>query len=119
MSDASTYLRDAIVDEFLRAPATPYLALFDGPLPADELAVSGYARQPLTMGAPTDGLTTNSDDALFGPLGSSGTVTHAAILDAVSGGNYLTQIVPLADAVAWTAGQYIPVDVGDLTVLVQ
>lgn len=124
MSDFSNYAEGKIYDHAMgRAawtmPGTVYLALFTAVTDAEagtgtEVAVSGYARQPLTMGAATDGAGSNSVAALFGPLSGSGTATHAAIFDAASGGNPITVIKALAAPKTWAAGDSIQFAVGDV-----
>jgi hypothetical protein len=51
----------------------------------------GYARQSVAFGAPSNGATDNTAIETFGPNTTTnwGTITHAALLDASSGGNFL------------------------------
>ena len=77
-------------------PTTWYLALFTA-APSDtgggtEVGAGvGYARQSITFSAASGGATANTNTLTFGPCTTSnwGTVTHAAIFDASSGGNML------------------------------
>lgn len=74
------------------SPVTVYAALFtDATTDAGggtEVATGSYARQALTFAAPSGGSSTTSGDTTF-PTATAdwGTVTHAAIYDAVTGGN--------------------------------
>lgn len=124
MSDLSNYAENALVNHLLRntaltPPTTVYLALFTAVADpeagtATEVGATGYARQPVTFDAPTDGATANAADVEFGPLDGSGTVTHAALMDAASDGNALTAIKALAAPKAWTAGDTIVFAAGDV-----
>lgn len=122
MSDMSTFLRNALFDHVLRntaytSPTTVYLALYSDA--TTELTAGGYARQATAFGAPTDGVGANSAVETFGPLSGTGTATHSAIFDAVSGGNRLTAIKALAASKAWTAGDSIQFGIGEVDALFQ
>jgi hypothetical protein len=95
----SDYLENAILNAVLRntsytSPSQVYIALFTSD-PTDagtgtEVTGGGYARQPITFNAPSNGLVTNSADILFPVATASwGTVTHIGIYDASTGGNLL------------------------------
>jgi hypothetical protein len=99
------FLEDAILNEVLRGinytpPTTVYVALFTSPTTKDgggsEVSGGGYARQPVTFGAPGPGVdgrkVSNSAEILF-PQATApwGTITHVAIFDAATGGNMLYQ----------------------------
>lgn len=81
------------------APANVYLALFlsnptETGTAGTEADYTGYVRQKLEMGTPTQSgntvKSTNSAQITFPtPTGNVGTVTHAAICDAQNGGNVL------------------------------
>jgi hypothetical protein len=95
----TTYSRNVIIDRFLRnqsftPPATVYLALYTS---ATDISGGGtestggsYARQALELDAATGGETSNTNLETFSSMPAS-TVTHAAILDASSGGNMMVQ----------------------------
>lgn len=117
MADASTYLRNAIVDEFLRAPATVFLALFVDA--TTELAVTGYARKAVTFDAPVNGFTDNTGALVFGPLSDGGEVTHAALFDAVSGGNQLTVVKELDEPVPFLDTSILTVPIANIDVQVE
>jgi hypothetical protein len=99
MSEMSNYLENALVNAVLRntsytSPTTVYLALYtDDPTDADagtEVSGSAYARQAITFGAPSNGVSTNSAAIEFPQAtGSWGTVTHVGIRDASTAGNLL------------------------------
>lgn len=99
MSAATDYLEDALLNHILRnvaytSPTTVYAALFTTATTeaggGTEVAGGGYARQAVTFAVPTGGSTSNSAPVTFGPATAAwGTVTHFAIMDAVSGGNML------------------------------
>lgn len=99
MAQMTNYLENEIYDHVLRgaaypSPATIYLALFTA-APGEagggtEVSAGGYARQAITMGAPSDGAGSNTAPIVFGPASASwGTVTHFAVMDNSSGGNML------------------------------
>lgn len=99
MGALSNYLEAALLNAVLRnipytSPATVYLALYKSdPTDADtgtEVSGGGYARQPVTFTAPSNGQVSNSADVIF-PVATAdwGTVTHVGIRDAATGGNLL------------------------------
>lgn len=115
MSALSDYLENKLVDHLLRgqaytAPATVYVALLTA-APSDggggtEVSAGGYARVAVasslanwagTQGAGTTvassgagGQTSNNAAVTFGaPSANWGSVTHAALYDASTGGNLL------------------------------
>lgn len=99
MAEMSNYLENALVNATLRntsytSPASVYLALYTSdPTDADsgtEVSGTSYARQAITFGAPSNGVTTNSAAIEFPQAsGSWGTVTHVGIRDASTAGNLL------------------------------
>ncbi|HRE87630.1 MAG TPA: hypothetical protein PK095_00700 [Myxococcota bacterium] len=121
MSAMTNFLENAIANHVLRntpytSPTTVYLGLFTA-APGEagggtEVSASGYARQPLTFGAPTDGVVENSGTLTFGPAGASwGTITHTAIFDDSTGGNMLLygalatpKVVDTGDSLSFAAG---------------
>jgi hypothetical protein len=99
MSAMSNYLENALVNATLRAttytaPATVYISLWTSdPTDANtgtEVSGGSYARQAATMGAPSNGVTTNSADIVF-PTATAGwgTVGWVGINDASTSGNLL------------------------------
>lgn len=99
MAEMSNYLESALINATLRntsytSPATVYLALYTtDPTDADtgtELSGNGYARQAITFGAPSNGVSTNSAAIDFPQAtGSWGTVAYIGIRDASTAGNLL------------------------------
>ena len=99
MAEMSNYLENALINATLRntsytTPSTVYLALYTSdPTDADlgtEVSGTSYARQSITFGAPSNGVTTNSSAIEFPQAGGSwGTVTHVGIRDDSTSGNLL------------------------------
>lgn len=75
-------------------PTAWFLALYTA-APSDsgggtEVSGSGYARQAMTFGAASSGVTSNTSTHTFTASGGSfGTITHFGILDASTSGNLL------------------------------
>lgn len=75
-----------------------------------EVTGGSYARQPVTFGAPVDGVGSNSAAVTFpAPTAAWGTVTHFALFDAVSAGNPISAVVPLSAARVINNGDAAPV----------
>jgi hypothetical protein len=99
MAELSNYLENALINVTLRAtaytaPTTVYLALYTtDPTDADtgtECSGTSYARQSITFGAPSNGVSTNSAAIEFPQAGGAwGTITHIGIRDALTTGNLL------------------------------
>lgn len=99
MSDMSTYLKNALVNHTVRnsaytSPTTVYVALFTSATDDDgggtEVSAGGYSRKVATFHEPSNGSTDNPSDIVFGPATADwGTITHAALYDAATGGNML------------------------------
>jgi hypothetical protein len=125
MAEMSNYLENALINGTLRAtsytaPTTIYLALYTtDPTDADtgtEVSGTSYARQTITMGAPSNGVSTNSAAIEFPAAGGSwGTVTHIGIRDALTTGNLLYH-TPLDASKTIATGDIFRVSVGNLSV---
>ena len=99
MAEMSNYLENALINGTLRgttytAPTTTFLALYTSdPTDADtgtEVSGGSYARQSITMGAPSNGASTNSTAIEYPQCTADwGTVAFVGIRDAVTGGNLL------------------------------
>jgi hypothetical protein len=99
MAEMSNYLENALINATLRntsytSPATVYVGLYTSdPTDADtgtEVTGGSYARQSVTFGAPSNGVSTNSAAIEFPQATATwGTVGWIGIEDAVSGGNLL------------------------------
>jgi len=124
MSDLSNYLENALINHVLRnttltSPTTVFLGLFTAVTDAEagtgtEVSVTGYARQPVVFDAPSNGATQNTAVEDFGPLIGAGTVTHAALFDAVSGGNAISALKALASSRVFASGDTIRFAAGDI-----
>lgn len=117
------YLEDKLRDHVLRAtaypsPATVYLALFTSATSdagaGTEVAGGSYARQAVTFaaGAAGTGAADNSGAVSFSNMPAA-TVTHAALFDAVSGGNMLMH-APLTSPKTTNAGDTLTFAIGDV-----
>jgi hypothetical protein len=127
MAEFSNYLEDALINAVLRntsytSPATVYVSLYTtDPTDADsgtEVSTSGtgYARQAVTFGAPSNGVTTNSADVTFPTATASwGTVTHIGINDASTSGNLLFHTI-LDTAKTIDSGDIFKITTGNLSV---
>lgn len=126
--DLSNYAEGKLYDHLtgraaFTMPPGFFLALFTAVTDSEagtgtEVAVAGYARQSCAMGPSTPATDTpGSNTALltFGPLSGTGTATHGGVFDAVTGGNPLTAIKPLAVAKPWGVGDSIVFNPGDAT----
>jgi hypothetical protein len=106
MSAASNYLENAVLNHVLTAsaytqPGTRYLALFTnvstnaaanleaGTL-TDEVSGGSYARQTVTFAAASSGTSSTNATVTFPTAtGNFGTITHVAVMDALTAGNVL------------------------------
>jgi len=129
MSDITDYLEEELLDHVFRnssysSPATVYLALFTTAT-ADagtgtEVSGGSYARQSITFGATADVSgamqIANSSDITF-PVATAnwGTITHAAIYDALSAGNMLVHTALSVSRTVNTSDQ-VKFEAGDLKV---
>jgi len=121
----SNYLENALITATLRntaytSPTTVYLALYTSdPTDADagtEVAGNGYARQSITFGAPSNGVSTNSAAIEFPQAtGSWGTVAYVGIRDASTAGNLLYH-TPLDASKTIATGDVFRVAIGSLSV---
>lgn len=125
MAEFSNYLENALINATLRntaytSPTTVYLALYTtDPTDADtgtEVSGAAYARQSITFGAPTDGVSTNSAAIEFPQAGGSwGTVAYIGIRDASTAGNLLYHS-PLTASKTIATGDVFRVAAGSLSV---
>jgi len=125
MAEFSNFLENALINATLRAttytsPATVYVSLYTtDPTDADtgtEVSGGSYARTAVTMGAPSNGVSTNSADVTFPTAtGSWGTVTHIGIHDASTSGNLLFH-TPLDTAKTIDSGDIFKIETGNLSV---
>ena len=125
MAEMSNYLEDALINATLRntaytSPATVYLALYTSdPTDADtgtECSGGSYARQSVTFGAPSNGVSTNSATVEFPQATTSwGTITHIGIRDASTSGNLLYH-TPLDSSKVIDTGDIFRITSGSLSV---
>ena len=125
MAEMSNYLENALINVTLRAtsytaPTTVYLALYTtDPTDADtgtECSGTAYARQSITFGAPSNGVSTNSAVIDFPQAGGAwGTITHIGIRDALTAGNLLYH-TPLDTSKTIATGDVFRVASGSLSV---
>jgi len=125
MAEMSNFLETALINATLRntaytSPAVVYLGLYTSdPTDADsgtEVTGNAYARQAITFGAPSNGVTTNTAAIEFPQAtGSWGTVTHIGIEDALTGGNLLYH-TPLDASKVIATGDVFRIAIGSLSV---
>lgn len=125
MAEMSNYLENALVNATLRntsytSPTTVYLALYTSdPTDADsgtEVSGGSYARQSITFGSPSNGVTTNSAAIEFPQAtGSWGTITHVGIRDNLTTGNLLYH-TPLDVSKTIASGDIFKIAIGSLSV---
>jgi hypothetical protein len=99
MAAMSNYLENALINATLRnttytSPTTVYVGLFlTDPTDAGsgtEVSGGSYAREAMTFGAPSNGVSVNSAAVEFDQAtGNWGTITYFAIFDALTSGNML------------------------------
>lgn len=119
----SDYLEDIAQNHLLRAQAfTPptqlYLALFTSATSdaggGTEAVGGSYVRQPFSLDAASGGSASNAASIQFVNMPAA-TFTHAAVIDAVSGGNFLLHGA-LSSPRTVGAGQSVLLSAGDVTV---
>ena len=125
MAEFSNYLENALINAVLRntsytSPTTVYVSLYTSdPTDADsgtEVSGGSYARTAVTMGAPSNGVSTNSADVTFPTATASwGTVTHIGIHDASTAGNLLFH-TPLDTSKTIDSGDIFKITTGNLSV---
>jgi hypothetical protein len=125
MAEMSNYLENALINATLRntsytSPSVVYLGLYTSdPTDADtgtEVSGGSYARQAITFGAPSNGVTTNTAAIEFPQAtGSWGTVGWIGIGDAITGGNLLYHS-PLDASKTIASGDIFKIAIGSLSV---
>jgi hypothetical protein len=125
MAEMSTYLEDALINATLRntsytSPSVVYLGLYTSdPTDADtgtEVSGGSYARQAITFGAPSNGVTTNTAAIEFPQATATwGTVGWIGIEDALTGGNLLYHS-PLDASKTIASGDIFKIAIGSLSV---
>jgi hypothetical protein len=125
MAEMSNYLENALINATLRntsytSPTTVYVGLYTSdPTDADtgtEVSGGSYARQAVTFGAPSNGVSTNSAAIEFPQAtGSWGTVGWIGIEDSLTGGNLLYHTA-LDASKTIDSGDIFKIAVGSLSV---
>ena len=125
MAEMSNYLENALINATLRntsytSPAVVYMGLYTSdPTDANtvtEVSGGSYARVAVTMGAPSNGVSTNSAAIEFPQAGGSwGTVGWIGILDASTSGNLLYHS-PLDVSKTISSGDIFKIAIGSLSV---
>lgn len=125
MAEMSTYLENALINATLRntsytSPSTVYVGLYTSdPTDANtgtEVSGGSYARVAVTMGSPSDGVSTNSAAVEFPQAsGSWGTVGWIGILDASTSGNLLYHTA-LDVSKTISSGDIFKIAIGSLSV---
>ena len=125
MAQMSNYLEDALINATLRntsytSPSTVYVALYTtDPTDADtgtEVSGGSYARQAVTFGAPSNGVSVNSGAVTFPTAtGSWGTVAYIGIRDASTSGNLLYH-APLTASKTIGTGDIFTISTSNLSV---
>jgi hypothetical protein len=125
MAEMSNYLENALINATLRntsytSPAAVYVGLYTSdPTDANtgtEVSGGSYTRTAVTMGSPTDGVSTNTAAVEFPQAsGSWGTVGWIGILDATSSGNLLYHTA-LDTSKTISSGDIFKIAIGGLSV---
>lgn len=125
MAEMSNYLENALINATLRntsytSPSTVYLGLFTSdPTDANtgtEVSGGSYARQSITFGAPSNGVSTNSAAIEFPQAtGSWGTVGWIGIMDSLTTGNLLYHTA-LDSSKTIASGDIFKIAIGSLSV---
>jgi len=125
MAEMSNYLENALINATLRntsytSPSVVYLGLYTSdPTDADtgtEVTGGSYARQSITFGAPSNGVTSNTAAIEFPQATANwGTVGWIGIKDALTSGNLLYHS-PLDASKTIQNGDIFKVAIGSLSV---
>ena len=125
MAEFSNYLENALINATLRnttytSPAAVYVGLYTSdPTDANtgtEVSGGSYTRTAVTMGAPSNGVSTNTAAVEFPQAsGSWGTVGWIGILDASSSGNLLYHTA-LDTSKTISSGDIFKIAIGGLSV---
>ena len=128
MAEFSDFLENKIIDHLLRnqaytPPATVYVALFTTATNdaggGTEVSGGAYARQAVTLSAASGGASSNSAAITFPQATADwGTVTHLALMDALTLGNMLMHTI-LDASKTINNGDTFKINVGDLDITVE
>ena len=125
MAEMSNFLENALINATLRntsytSPSVVYLGLYTSdPTDANtgtEVSGGSYARQAITFGAPSNGVTTNTAAIEFPQAtGSWGTVGWIGIMDSLTTGNLLYHTA-LDASKTIASGDIFKIAIGSLSV---
>ena len=128
MAELSTYMENRVVN-FMRnvaitGQAAVYVALFtqddgleEGTI-TSEVSGGSYARELAGLSASSDGVSANASDVTFTTATANwGTITHVALIDAISGGNVIMHNALDVSKVV-VNGDTFKINTGDLTVTI-
>jgi hypothetical protein len=125
MAEMSNFLENALINATLRntsytSPAAVYVGLYTSdPTDANtgtEVSGGSYTRTAVTMGAPSNGVSTNTAAVEFPQAsGTWGTVGWIGILDATSSGNLLYHTA-LDTSKTISSGDIFKIAIGGLSV---
>lgn len=125
MAEMSNWLENALINATLRnttftSPAAVYIGLYTSdPTDANtgtEVSGGSYTRTAVTMGAPSNGVSTNTAAVEFPQAsGTWGTVGWIGILDATSSGNLLYHTA-LDTSKTISSGDIFKIAIGGLSV---
>ena len=125
MAEMSNFLENALINATLRntsytSPAAVYIGLYTSdPTDANtgtEVSGGSYTRTAVTMGAPSNGVSTNTAAVEFPQAsGTWGTVGWIGILDATSSGNLLYHTA-LDTSKTISSGDIFKIAIGGLSV---
>jgi hypothetical protein len=125
MAEFSNYLENALINATLRntsytSPSVVYLGLYTSdPTDADtgtEVSGGSYARQAITFGSPSNGVTSNTAAIEFPQAtGTWGTIGWIGIKDALTSGNLLYHS-PLDVSKTIASGDIFKIAIGSLSV---
>jgi hypothetical protein len=127
MAEFTDFMENKIIDHMLRnrsytPPATVYVALFTTATTdaggGTEVSGGAYARQAVTLAAASGGASENSADITFPQATADwGTITHVALMSALTGGNMLMHTA-LDESKTINNGDTFKINAGDLDVTV-
>jgi hypothetical protein len=129
MAEFSDYMENKIIDQMRNVAGVQvaaYLALFtaatgleaDSGWSATEVSGGSYARQLAGLSAASGGASSNASDITF-PTATAdwGVITHAALMDAITGGHVLMW-TPLDASKTVNNGDTLKFNAGDLDITV-
>jgi len=128
MAELSTYMEDRIVNFMRNVAITGEAAVYVGLWTADdgleantqtsEVSGGDYARELAGLSVSSDGTSSNEADITFTTAtGDWGTITHVALLDAITAGNVIMHSALDASKTV-NSGDTFKINTGDLDVTI-